>query len=201
MNEASLRFLAVCAIVAFLAWASEQALEPPANAATNLAPPQYAVGEPIAVTVADSIPPVGEATTAPAVTTPQPLNGPATVAVSSARGARMQVTPTEPPPVRVGLHGLPLAPPGLTACETASFYRQQAGLPSRFDGIIWRESNCRPDVRNWCCTGLAQIHKVWVPQLAGCDVFARDDLFDPQRNMCAAAYVYAEQGINAWSTA
>ena len=99
MSEASLRFLAVCAIVAFLAWASEQALEPPANAQTNLAPPVYQVGEPIAVAVADSIRPVGEATTAPTVTTPQPLNGPATVAVSSARGARMQVTPTEPPPV------------------------------------------------------------------------------------------------------
>jgi hypothetical protein len=42
---------------------------------------------------------------------------------------------------------------------------------------------------------------LWIPRLADCDVFVRSDLYDAQRNACAAAVVYAAQGIDAWSTA
>lgn len=78
-----MRALAVCAILAVVAYAAKEALEPPTIIPTHLAPPVYAVGEPIAATVADSFPPIGEApTTTPAVPMSQPLNGPATVAVS-----------------------------------------------------------------------------------------------------------------------
>jgi hypothetical protein len=95
-----MRDLAIAAVLAFVAWCAGVALADhhPHPAAPELAAPVYAVGEPIAVTVADSSPPVGEAPV-PTVTTPQPLNGPATVAAHPDRGVAIQVTPTEPPPV------------------------------------------------------------------------------------------------------
>ena len=198
-----MRVVAVCAIVIFVAWASEQ--PPPTITPRNLRPPVYAVEAPVPTATAVPTPTgdaflEGFASTSPA-SAHWRVDGPAVVVATPERGVRRQVTPTVPPPAPVGWNSLPLAPAGLTLCETASFYRQQAGLPERFDGIIWRESNCQPDARNWCCSGLSQIHKLWVSKLAHCGVYVRDDLFDSQRNMCAAAYVLAVQGINAWSTA
>ncbi|HMJ84239.1 MAG TPA: hypothetical protein VK504_13760 [Vicinamibacterales bacterium] len=161
--------------------------------------PVYAVSEPVVSTVATSNPQRDTPTSV--VPAPNPVDDFATVDALPVRGVAYQVAATVPPPAPVGLHGLPLAPAGLTACETASFYRAQAGLPAIFDTLAFRESRCQPDASNWCCSGIWQIHKLWVPRLADCGVYVRADLYDAQRNACAAAYVYAVQGIDAWSTA
>lgn len=189
-----MRFVAVAAIVLVVAYCAWVALAPQPKLDAELADARYVVAPPATAAVV----PIALEDVPPTSTAPDParVDPAAAVRVLNAQ----QVTPTVPP-APVGLHGLPLAPSGLTACETASFYRAQAGLPARFDGIIWRESRCDPTAANWCCSGLLQVHKLWVAELAGCDVYVRDDLFDPQRNMCAASYVYAAQGITAWSTA
>lgn len=196
-----MRVVAVCAIVVFVAWVSEQALDRPATIDAGIAEARYFVASPVPTTTAVPTPTgdVPQSTsTAPAASR---VDGPAVVVATPERGTAQQVTPTVPPPQPVGWNGLPLAPGELDSCGEARFYRTQFGLPERFDGIAWRESRCQPDARNWCCSGTWQIHKLWIPKLAHCGVFVRDDLYDGQRNACAAAYVLAVQGINAWSTA
>lgn len=118
---------------------------------------------------------------------------------------RMQVTPTQPPPVPTGLNGMPLAPSDLTGCQEMSFYRQQAGLISHFDGLGFRESGCRNSVTSaiGCCHGYWQIHRLWIGQLRHCDIDSVDDFLgneglDKQRNACAAKYIYSVQGGGAW---
>ena len=166
----------------------------------ELAEARYYVAAPVAVAATVSSP--EDAFPLASTSPPAQVAGPVAVAAFTAdRGVAIQVTATVPPPAPVGLHGLPLAPAGLSACETASFYRAQAGLPAIFDTLAYRESRCQPDASNWCCSGLWQIHKLWVARLADCGVYVRADLYDAQRNACAAAYVYAVQGIDAWSTA
>jgi len=108
-------------------------------------------------------------------------------------------------PTPTGLFGLPLAPEGLTDCEQAHFYRVQAGLPDIFDHLAFRESGCKNTAHTWCCFGIWQIHKLWIPQLALCDIYSIDDYFgdnpiDKQRNACAATIVLAKQGMHAWDT-
>jgi hypothetical protein len=190
------------AILIFLAWCSAMALAGEPAIGDELNPPVYRVQAPTTGAVTDA-PAASTVPTTPArvVASPVSVVEVASVSAYAERGTAVQVAPTVPPPAPTGLHGLPLAPAGLSACSTAAFYRAQAGLPERFDGIIWRESRCQPGASNWCCSGLSQIHKLWVPKLAGCDVYVRDDLYDPQRNLCAASYVLAVQGIDAWSTA
>jgi hypothetical protein len=70
--------------------------------------------------------------------------------------------PIPPPPVEVGLHGLPFAPEGLSDCDEMNFYRVQFGLPDRFARLGWRESNCRNEdaVRTSCCHGYWQMHRI-----------------------------------------
>ena len=117
------------------------------------------------------------------------------------RGGQHQVIDRAP----TGLHGMPFAPEHLTGCDEASWYRQQAGLPDHFDGVIFRESSCRNDVSSWCCHGWAQIHRIHLGSdwIMACDVHSIDDLLgveplDKQRNLCAAAGLFAIQGADAW---
>lgn len=72
---------------------------------------------------------------------------------------------------------------------------------ARMSGIMYRESRCQPSASNSCCSGLLQIHRSWIDNAAVCGVYSRNDLYDPARNVCAAAIVYRTQGIGAWSTA
>jgi len=70
----------------------------------------------------------------------------------------------------------------------------------QFSRIMWRESRCQPDAANSCCTGLVQIHRLHLPNLAVCDVYSREDLKDPGKNVCSAAVVYRKAGgTSPWS--
>ena len=72
---------------------------------------------------------------------------------------------------------------------------------NRMAGIAYRESRCDPNASNSCCSGIMQIHRSWIDNVAMCGVYSRNDLYDPWKNICAAAVVFREQGISAWSTA
>ena len=123
-----------------------------------------------------------------------------------------------------GLFGLPLAPLGLDACAEMNFYRVQMGLPEgwsdqprtgpkRWWGLGWRESNCRNDVKTFCCYGYWQI--AWANRNAhgyktagvftNCGVRYLSDWFgsapeQKQKSACIAANMYryhTERGEDA----
>jgi peptidoglycan hydrolase-like protein with peptidoglycan-binding domain len=141
--------------------------------------------------------------------------GPATLA--SLRAAKRlnnatQVTPTLPPPMTTGLNGLPFAPAGLSNCAEMSFYRQQAGLPEKFDALGWRESNCRNEdgVHTSCCWGYWQLHqnhvrsgyaKRWREecQIDSYQDFNSDNAIDKQRQACGAFVLYDMSGYSPWA--
>ena len=72
---------------------------------------------------------------------------------------------------------------------------------TRMSGIAYRESRCDPNASNSCCSGMFQIHRIWIDDAAMCGVRTRDDLYDPWKNVCTAAIIYRTQGMGAWSTA
>lgn len=131
-------------------------------------------------------------------------------AVASAPAVRL--TPPKPP-APVGLGGRPFAPAGLSDCAEMTFYRKQWGLPSVFDQLGWRESNCRNEdaVRTYCCHGYWQLYislflrdPRMKPRLTACGVDAADDVnsdnpYDKQRQACSAKALYDVQGISAWN--
>lgn len=70
----------------------------------------------------------------------------------------------------------------------------------QFSKIMYRESRCQPDAANSCCTGLVQIHRLHIPNLGVCGVFSREDLMEPDKNICAAAVVFGRAGgTSPWS--
>ena len=70
---------------------------------------------------------------------------------------------------------------------------------NRMAKIAYRESRCQPGVANSCCTGLFQVHAIWIPKAAECGVYSRSDLYDPAKNVCTAALIYRTQGMQAWA--
>lgn len=113
---------------------------------------------------------------------------------------------------QVGLNGLPFAPEGLTGCDEFDFYRQQFGLPQRFQGIAWRESNCRNEesVHTSCCWGVLQLSVTLhlrsglADEYAACGVDSRDDMdsdtpIEWQRSVCAAAALFHQEGYAPWA--
>jgi len=72
---------------------------------------------------------------------------------------------------------------------------------NRMAQIAYRESRCQASASNSCCTGVLQIHQIWIPKAGECGVYSRADLTDPSKNVCVAAIIYRTQGIGAWSTA
>ena len=124
---------------------------------------------------------------------------------------QMQLTEPPPPPEILGVLGLPIAPMWLDNCDEMRFYRQQAGLPSSFDSIGWRESNCRNEdgVRTSCCHGYWQLHRIhfngsgyiygkWCDARSYWDVNS-DNPDDKQRQACAAKALYDKEGTSPWS--
>ena len=124
------------------------------------------------------------------------------------RGDQVILTEAEP----TGLWGQPFAPEGLDNCDEMMFYAAQFGLPERFRGIGWRESNCRNEdvVKTFCCHGYWQMytslhlrdHRL-APKMHACEVFSHHDLNsdDPrekQRQACAAKALYDVVGSDAW---
>ena len=141
------------------------------------------------------------------------VNEPATVNEGAVRGEQVQVTEPPPPPQSTGLYGLPFAPEHLTGCDEFDFYRVQVGLPDRFRGIAWRESNCRnePEVRTFCCHGYLQLyvslhlrdHRIG-PRYAECGITGISDIdqdtpLSKQKQLCGAKALYDIVGISAWS--
>ena len=140
------------------------------------------------------------------------IAGPVTLA--SLRGAvrvgnAQQVTPTG------GLQGRPFAPEGLSNCDEMKFYREQWGLPERFDAIGWRESNCRNEdgVKTFCCYGywqnyisshLSRQSAYRQRILTECQTDGYEDINsdtpeDKQRQACVTKVVYSISGYSPWS--
>jgi len=97
-------------------------------------------------------------------------------------------------------------------CGDAQAWRVGAGLPDHFDYLAFRESNCRNDVRTYCCYGIYQLywslisrdHRM-VPKIAACGVDSLDDIYgetaDRRRNnTCVAKALYDVAGYSPWST-
>lgn len=70
---------------------------------------------------------------------------------------------------------------------------------NRMARIAYRESRCQPSASNSCCTGVLQIHAIWIPKAASCGVYSRSDLQSAWKNVCVAAIIYRQQGMGAWS--
>lgn len=71
---------------------------------------------------------------------------------------------------------------------------------NRMAAIAYRESRCQPGASNSCCSGLFQVHAIWIPKAASCGVYSRSDLYNSWKNICVASIIYRTQGMGAWST-
>lgn len=136
---------------------------------------------------------------------------PSTIAPATASSAAVrlmifeQETATLPPPLET-------APIGLDDCAEMSWYRQRAGLPAVFDRLGWRESNCRNEegVHTFCCWGWWQLwislhldDRRLVDAYHACGVYSSRDVdsdtpADKRRQACAAAALYAVEGLQPW---
>lgn len=66
--------------------------------------------------------------------------------------------------------------------------------------IMYRESRCQPGVSNSCCHGLLQIHEMHVGWMGDCGVYSASDLYNAERNICAAAMLWRKAGgSNPWA--
>lgn len=98
-------------------------------------------------------------------------------------------------------------------CEEMSFYRQQAGLPERFDAIGFRESRCNNTVtsRTGCCFGYWQnylsshlrasyreriVNECGVTQVSD---IRGDSPQQKQRQACVTKVVYDISGFSPWA--
>lgn len=139
------------------------------------------------------------------------INFGAAVDATATRGTAVQVEPVPAPPETAP--SLPQAPGGLSNCDEMSWYRQYVGLPARFDGIGWRESNCRNEegVHTSCCWGYWQLsvalhlrdHRL-ADAYHNCGVYGRQDVDgdnpgDKYRQACAAKALYDVVGMSAWA--
>jgi hypothetical protein len=139
------------------------------------------------------------------------IAGPATLASLLSVARLNSATPAAPAISPSGLRGLPFAPTGLDNCAEMKFYRQQAGLPDRFDSLGWRESNCRNEdgVHTGCCYGYWQLHKDHVRSgyakrwrdecgITSLQDFNSDTPLDKQRQACGAFVLYSMSGYTPW---
>lgn len=98
-------------------------------------------------------------------------------------------------------------------CAEMTFHRQAVGLPEPFDGLGWREANCRneDDVRTYCCYGWWQLypsmhsrdHRM-IPKLKACGVrgywdINSDTVTDKRRQACYAKALFDTVGYSAWA--
>jgi hypothetical protein len=106
----------------------------------------------------------------------------------------------------------PLNPEGLTGCQEMDWYRSYVGLPEVFNGLGWRESNCRNDVRTFCCYGYWQEYiSLWLSSkssyrdalINSCGISGVNSIYglsDKQKlaQACAAKVVYDISGLVPW---
>jgi len=114
------------------------------------------------------------------------INTTATATATAVRGTQTQITA----PVDAGTWA---------RCPQWEATADYFGLPDQFDAIMWRESNCRPDVTSstGCCRGLLQLHRVHLPK-PECQAYTASDLFDPAINLCVASILYKTSGMSPW---
>lgn len=132
-----------------------------------------------------------------------PVSGPYEPADRLTPPTTVDVAPPTPWPT--GIYALPYAPFGLTDCQEMRYYANQFGLPLAFDGIGWRESNCRNEdaVRTSCCHGYLQLHQMHFP-MPECDAWSYRDInsdtpLEKQKHMCSAKQLYDAAGMSPWS--
>ena len=121
-------------------------------------------------------------------------------------GNVIQITPTLPAPPKE------LNPEGLTGCAEMDWYINYVGLPSVFHGLGWRESNCKNDVRTYCCYGYWQEYiSLWLSNKSAyrdalvnsCSISGVNSIYglsDKQKlaQACAAKVVYNISGLTPW---
>lgn len=180
---------------------------PPAVAETTTGP------VPLTPLVTVTTRPATTTTSTTLVETPPPVV-PATALVPA---VRVDPPTTQPAPVAevvaTGLHGKPFAPSGLDDCDELSFYRQQWGLPAKFDALGYRETRCiqEPHVKTFCCYGWWQLYfsihmkdPRMQPVYADCGVNSPSDYDGPQpiekqRQACVAKGLYDLVGYQPWA--
>jgi len=101
------RDVAIAAVAIFVCWCAALALAGEPELDNELAPPVYAVGEPIATTTAVPIPHGAAIPTAATAPPPVGVQSPAVVVASADRGQAIQVTPTVPPPTTLPTYSIP----------------------------------------------------------------------------------------------
>lgn len=96
-------------------------------------------------------------------------------------------------------------PGDLQGCDRMAWFRANAGLPSQFDAIGFRESRCTEDVINYIgATGYWQImpqNRTAPGYAAGaraCGFNSRSDLTNPYVQSCFAKVLYDVSGMNPW---
>jgi len=122
-------------------------------------------------------------------------------ATATSQAVRMNDPPPPPAPVSIPVLWTTESTNGrCVGMESALAYWSPGWDVVRMSRIMYRESRCQPDASNSCCSGVLQMHRMHVPEPA-CGVFTRADLYDPWRNICAAAALWRQSGYAAWSTA
>ena len=110
----------------------------------------------------------------------------------------------------------PSEPSFSSLCEEMSWYRQQAGLPSQFDAIGFRESGCRNDApplsvvarryRGWWSVGVMHINNVvYGPGARACGITSEADYYgtspsQKRASACFAKVLYDHSGMQPWAT-
>jgi hypothetical protein len=130
-----------------------------------------------------------------------PVNDPATTGTAQA----VRISPPPKPPVwPTGIYNLPLAPFGLDACQEMMYYAAQFGLPGQFQGIGYRESNCRNEdiVHTSCCHGYWQLHRMHFP-VPACGAVSYTDInsndpYEKQKQACVAKQLFDDAGTQPW---
>ena len=114
----------------------------------------------------------------------------------TAQAVRLNPPPPPPPPVLWTTEAVNGRCVGLIGALT---YWSPGWDVNRMAGIAYRESRCQPSASNSCCSGVLQMHRMHVPE-PSCGVYSRSDLYDPWKNICAAAELWRSSGYSAWST-
>lgn len=120
-------------------------------------------------------------------------------ATATEQADRLDPPPTTVPDVPV-LWSTESADGRCVGMEWALEYYSPGWDVVRMSRIMYRESRCQPTASNTCCSGLLQMHRMHIPRMALCGVVARADLYDPMKNICAAAALWGTSGYGAWST-
>lgn len=142
---------------------------------------------------------------------PSEINEPATPAISGYQTAVRVNPPPQPDPAPQAAPLYEEESPPADLCASAHAMRAEVGLPVRFDALSWRESNCRNDVRTFCCYGIYQLywsviskdHRMGL-RIAACGVDSLSDIYGEtmvkrRANTCVAKALYDVAGYSPWA--